>query len=171
MAYYGHHYSTFCYHTLLRQWGYFDDAKFRTVGTCAHACTYMYTYMCLCMATFETQQNGQTTLIYLKYSFSVENWLGCYNTHVLPRSTCTCTFSSVGIHVPCLQCSVLSVQIPFKQGGFQNDYICTLDDLCIDVYCQIFDAQFLWIIGILKQFLLKLFRGIHWPNVSHILLS
>ena len=31
VAYYGHHYCTFCYHTVLRQWGFFDDANFRTV--------------------------------------------------------------------------------------------------------------------------------------------
>lgn len=44
VAYYGHHYSTFCYHTLLRQWGYFDDANFRTVGTfyLLHAAYCMY---------------------------------------------------------------------------------------------------------------------------------
>ena len=31
IAYYGRHYSTFCYHSKMREWVYFDDAKFRTV--------------------------------------------------------------------------------------------------------------------------------------------
>ena len=31
IAYYGRHYSTFCYHSKLKEWIYFDDAKFRSV--------------------------------------------------------------------------------------------------------------------------------------------
>ena len=31
VAYYGRHYITFCYHSVLKQWIYFDDAKFRKV--------------------------------------------------------------------------------------------------------------------------------------------
>ncbi len=32
VAYYGRHYSTFCYHSKRNEWIYFDDAKFRTVS-------------------------------------------------------------------------------------------------------------------------------------------
>ncbi len=32
VAYYGRHYSTFCYHSKRSEWIYFDDAKFRTVS-------------------------------------------------------------------------------------------------------------------------------------------
>ena len=31
ITYYGHHYSTFCYHTAKNVWIYFDDARFRKV--------------------------------------------------------------------------------------------------------------------------------------------
>ncbi|XP_064393192.1 mucin-2-like isoform X2 [Halichondria panicea] len=33
VAYYGRHYSTFCYHSKRSEWIYFDDAKFRTIGS------------------------------------------------------------------------------------------------------------------------------------------
>lgn len=32
VAYYGRHYITFCYHSVLKEWIYFDDAKFRKVA-------------------------------------------------------------------------------------------------------------------------------------------
>ena len=32
IAYYGRHYSTFCHHSKLKEWIYFDDAKYRTVS-------------------------------------------------------------------------------------------------------------------------------------------
>lgn len=35
IAYYGRHYSTFCYHSKMHEWVYFDDAKFRTVSLAA----------------------------------------------------------------------------------------------------------------------------------------
>ncbi|CAI8054450.1 Inactive ubiquitin carboxyl-terminal hydrolase 54 [Geodia barretti] len=46
VAYYGHHYCTFCYHTVLRQWGFFDDANFRTVS--------MFCFFQLCLFVIQT---------------------------------------------------------------------------------------------------------------------
>ncbi len=41
VAYYGRHYSTFCYHSKRSEWIYFDDAKFRTVSELSnsHLCS------------------------------------------------------------------------------------------------------------------------------------
>ncbi len=92
VAYYGRHYSTFCYHSKRSEWIYFDDAKFRTVSELypivifVQLCLRVYVISIIC--SFLCYSLSCTVHYSLNYKFMP--YVSIIIITVIHVRTCTC---------------------------------------------------------------------------------